>query len=58
MIDYELIGSRLKEARKTAGLTQEELADQVFLSTVYLSRIENGKVFPTLRNMGRPKWFH
>lgn len=51
MIDYELIGSRLKEARKTAGLTQEELADQVFLSTVYLSRIENGKVFPTLETL-------
>ena len=51
MIDYELIGSRLKEARRTAGLTQEELAEQVFLSTVYLSRIENGKVFPTLETL-------
>ena len=51
MIDYELIGSRLKEARRTAGLTQEELAEQVFLSTVYLSLIENGKVFPTLEKI-------
>ena len=50
-MDYELIGNRLKEARKPAGLTQEELAEQVFLSTVYLSRIENGKVFPTLETL-------
>ena len=41
MIDYQLIGSRLKQARKAANLTQEALAEKVFLSTVYLSRIEN-----------------
>ena len=51
MIDYELIGSRLRAARKAANLTQEALAEQVSLSTVYLSRIENGKVFPTLETL-------
>ena len=51
MIDYQLIGSRLKQARKAANLTQEALAEKVFLSTVYLSRIENGKVFPTLETL-------
>lgn len=51
MIDYQLIGNRLKQARKAANLTQEALAEKVFLSTVYLSRIENGKVFPTLETL-------
>lgn len=51
MIDYQLIGSRIKAARKAANLTQEALAEQVNLSTVYLSRIENGKVFPTLETL-------
>lgn len=51
MIDYQLIGSRIKDARKAANLTQEALAEKVFLSTVYLSRIENGKVFPTLETL-------
>lgn len=51
MIDYQLIGRRIKTARKAAGLTQEALAEKVSLSTVYLSRIENGKVFPTLETL-------
>lgn len=51
MIDYQLIGNRLRTARKAANLTQEALAGQVSLSTVYLSRIENGKVFPTLETL-------
>ena len=45
------IGVKLKAMRLQCGLTQEELAEQVFLSTVYLSRIENGKVFPTLETL-------
>lgn len=47
-IDYTLIGKRLKEYRMAAGLTQENVAEAANITTVYLSRIENGKVTPTL----------
>lgn len=48
MIDYKIIGKRIQSARKAKGLTQEKLAQEVLISVVYLSKIENGRVFPTL----------
>lgn len=33
----------LKEERKRAGLTQEELADKIGTKKTYISRLENGK---------------
>ena len=47
-IDYAMIGKRLKESRRTAKLTQEKVAEAADITTVYLSKIENGKVTPTL----------
>ena len=47
-IDYFMIGKRLKEYRINAQLTQEKVAEASNITTVYLSRIENGKVTPTL----------
>ena len=48
LIDYKLIGSRLKSAREKLQTTQEALAEQANITVVYLSKIENGKVHPTL----------
>ena len=48
MIDYKLMGSRLKAAREKANITQEVLAEDANITVVYLSKIENGKVHPTL----------
>jgi transcriptional regulator with XRE-family HTH domain len=39
----EVIGTRIREERKRAGLTQEELAEQVGIDAPRLSRIEQGK---------------
>ena len=47
-IDYTMIGKRLKESRMAAKLTQEKVAEAADITTVYLSKIENGKVTPTL----------
>ncbi len=47
-IDYYLMGKRLQERRVKANMTQEQVAEQANISTVYLSKIENGKVSPTL----------
>jgi len=48
MIDYKLIGSRLKSEREAKRLTQEIVAERANITAVYLSKIENGKVHPTL----------
>lgn len=48
MVDYKIIGSRLKGFRVAAGLTQENVAEQVGITVVYLSKIENGHVRPTI----------
>lgn len=38
-----LIGDMLKDTRKKAGLTQEQLAEKVGTKKSYISRLENGK---------------
>ena len=48
MVDYKLIGQRIKAAREKSGLTQEIVSEQADITVVYLSKIENGKVRPTL----------
>lgn len=47
-VDYALIGKRLQTYRKNIGFTQEQVAEKAEITTVYLSKIENGKVSPTL----------
>jgi len=37
------VSEMLKEARKEAGLTQEQLAERVGTKKSYISRLENGK---------------
>ena len=51
MIDYTLIGKRIQPQRLETGITQEKLAEQVGISVVYLSKIENGRVYPTLETL-------
>lgn len=41
-------GSRLREARNMAKLTQEQLAEKVNIGTTYVSDIERGAKFPSL----------
>ena len=48
MIDYATIGKRIQTRRQERNITQEKLAEQVGISVVYLSKIENGRVYPTL----------
>lgn len=44
--------NRVSEIRKEHGLTQEELADRLYVDKRTISRIENGKCF-TLENLIR-----
>ncbi|MEO8759897.1 MAG: helix-turn-helix transcriptional regulator [Bacteroidia bacterium] len=40
---YFVISSMLKEARKEAHMTQDELAEKIGTKKSYISRLENGK---------------
>lgn len=41
-IDYNLIGERIKEARRNKGYTQEKLAEEIDVAVAYVSRLEKG----------------
>lgn len=41
-LDYKAIGQRIKEARARNGVSQEQLAEKVGLSTAHTSHIETG----------------
>ena len=41
-VDAFILGERLKEERKRAGLTQEQPADKIGTKKSYISRVENG----------------
>ena len=42
LIDYRIIGNRIKRYRKKAGLTQEKLAEKLDISVSFQSRLERG----------------
>ncbi len=42
MIDYKKAGARIKEQRKTLGLTQEELSEKIQITPSFFSQIETG----------------
>ena len=45
---YTAIGKNIRQKRKETHLTQEMLANKVDTSSQYISRIERGKVCPSL----------
>ena len=50
-IDYKLLGSRVKDARNKSNLSQEKLAEILDVSSVYISRIENGTTRVSLKRL-------
>ena len=44
----KLLGVRIKELRKTRGLSQEQLSEKIDIDPKHLSRIESGRSFPSL----------
>lgn len=47
------LGQRIKEIRKSKGLTQEKLAEIVGIGTSNISYIETGKFAPSIENFER-----
>ena len=47
MSDLKLkLGKRIKELRKSAGITQEKLAEMISMDITSLSKIETGRNYP------------
>lgn len=42
MLNYEEIGKRIRQLRKQKNLSQEQLAEKVWISTTHMSHIETG----------------
>ena len=51
MIDYSVIGSRIRQYRLERGITQEDLAFHIKTSTAYISSIERGIKKPSLNKL-------
>lgn len=49
----KLLGARVKELRKIADLSQEQLSARVDIESKYLSRIEVGGCYPSLEVLER-----
>jgi HTH-type transcriptional regulator/antitoxin HipB len=47
----KVLGIALREARKSAGLTQVEMAGRIGVDRSYLSEMENGKETEQLRRL-------
>lgn len=45
------ICEKLKEARKNAGMTQEQVAEKIMVSRVMISHWENGKSLPDISSL-------
>jgi transcriptional regulator with XRE-family HTH domain len=56
MDNKKLLGSRIKELRKSRGLTQERLAEELGIDPKHMSRLEVGRGYPsfeTLENISK-----
>ena len=52
-IDYNVIGQRLKKARKEKNFTQEQLAEKLNVSIAFLSRVERGSSQINLKRLSQ-----
>lgn len=52
-VDYKIIGQRIKEARREKGWSQERLAEEIDVTTVYISRVERGSSEVNLKRIAQ-----
>lgn len=52
-LDYNVIGSRIKQARLAKNYTQEELAEKIDISVAFLSRVERGSSHVNLKRLNQ-----
>lgn len=49
MINFELVGLRIKSLRRQNNITQEKLSEMLNITTEHLSRIETGTYRPSIK---------
>ncbi len=49
MIDYKIIGQRIRKCRQSCNLSQEKLAELCNVGTTHISHIETGNCIPSLK---------
>lgn len=52
-LDYNIIGSRIKQARLAKNYTQEDLAEKIDISVAFLSRVERGNSRINLKRLNQ-----
>lgn len=52
-MNNKIFGNKIRTLRKLKGLTQERLAELADIDEKHLSRIENGKYFPTYSTLSK-----
>ena len=52
-VDYNIIGERIKNARKTHNMTQDALSEKMGVSIAFLSRIERGSSQINLKRLSQ-----
>lgn len=52
-LDYNIIGQRIKAARKKANMTQDTLSEKMGVSIAFLSRIERGSSQISLKRLSQ-----
>ena len=50
-MDFEAIGKRIRKVRRSADLTQEQLAEIVGISTSFIGHIERGSRIPSIQTL-------
>lgn len=50
-MNYKDLGSRIRNKRKQAGMTQEQLAEKLHISASYMGHIERGTRVPSLETL-------
>lgn len=53
VLDFVKIGKRIRQGRLERGMSQEKLAERVFISAQYLSVIENNRKNASLKVLAR-----
>ena len=52
-VDFNIIGKRLKNARKNKHLTKDKLSEQMGVSIAYLSKVETGKIHINIERLSQ-----
>jgi len=52
-MNHTKLGKRLRELRKSKGYTQQALAEKAEIDEKHLSRVENGKYFPSYTTLNK-----